>query len=104
MCGRYASTRSSATLATELDATDDVDHDAIGRFNTAPSQLVRVAVPDRDRGARSLTAAQWGFRRFRGMARAMTNARAETAGSSKLFGRAVASGRLVVPMDGWYEW
>ncbi|HEY3502729.1 MAG TPA: SOS response-associated peptidase [Actinocatenispora sp.] len=104
MCGRYASTRSSDAIATELDASNDVEHDVLGRYNTAPSQLIRVAVHNPDTDRRSLTAAQWGFRRFRGMTAAPTNARAETAGTSRLFTTAVRGGRLVVPMDGWYEW
>lgn len=106
MCGRYDSHRSTADLSAYLDAEDDTGGLVTGRFNTAPTQLVRIAV--REGGRALLRAAKWGLVPFWAkdprLGARMVNARAETAADKPAYRTAVRRTRALVPMDGWYEW
>ncbi len=108
MCGRYASTRSAADLATLFEATDETDGDLVPDFNIAPTDPAPI-VRQSSRGETPvLTVARWGLvpawsRDASGGAR-MINARAETVVTSKAFARSFAERRCLVPADGWYEW
>ncbi|GAA4206488.1 SOS response-associated peptidase [Actinocatenispora rupis] len=106
MCGRYDSHRSTADLSTYLDAEDDTDGLSAGRYNTAPTQRVRIVVRADER--RVLRAATWGLVPFWAkdsrIGQRMINARAETAAAKPAFRTAVRHTRALVPMDGWYEW
>ncbi len=107
MCGRYATTVPAPELARIFDAVDETDGGSIADFNVAPTDpmpIVRVA----RRGLRVVSVARWGFvpswaADRRGAAR-MINARAETVATSRVYGRAFARQRCLVPADGWYEW
>lgn len=105
MCGRYATSRSSADLAALFGATDDVEG-LEPDYNVAPTDPVPVVrLLD---GARQLGSARWGLlphwaKDLRAGAR-MINARAETVATSKAFASAFAGRRCLVPADGWYEW
>ncbi len=72
----------------------------------APTQAV-AAVVQRD-SERTIEALRWGlvpswFERVTSNAR-MINARAESLASSAAYRRAFASGRCIIPADGFYEW
>jgi putative SOS response-associated peptidase YedK len=100
MCGRYDSHRSSGELAAALEAVDATSGDAAGRYNTAPTQEIRLAATNRDTGERKLRTAYWGL--FHNSK--IINARAETAAERPAFRSALGSRRAIIPADGWYEW
>jgi putative SOS response-associated peptidase YedK len=108
MCGRYATTRSSADLSALFDA-DDETHDGLAAdYNVAPTDPVPIVRMSRSAGARVLTRVKWGLvpayaKDTRGGAR-MINARAETVTKSGAFAPSFAKRRCLVPADGWYEW
>ena len=115
MCGRYASTRSSADLATLFDALDTTDESLVPDYNLAPTDpapIVRVSASARADGrsasSRVVAVARWGLvpawsADARGGAR-MINARAETVATSRAFASSFERRRCLVPADGWYEW
>ncbi len=106
MCGRFSSARPSTDLAVELDAEDVTGGDVPGRYNTAPTQLVRVVTGGE--AGRRLEAAKWGLVPFWAkdpkVGTRMINARAETAAAKPAYRDAVRRMRALVPMDGWFEW
>jgi putative SOS response-associated peptidase YedK len=108
MCGRYATTRSSADLSALFDA-DDETHDGLAAdYNVAPTDPVPIVRVSRSAGARVLTRVRWGLvpayaKDTRGGAR-MINARVETVTKSGAFAPSFAKRRCLVPADGWYEW
>jgi putative SOS response-associated peptidase YedK len=108
MCGRYASTKSSADLATLFDALDETDGDLVPDYNVAPTDPVGIVRHSTRTTERVLTVARWGLvPAWSGDASAaarMINARAETVATSRAFGRSFAERRCLVPADGWYEW
>ncbi len=106
MCGRFSQGERSDRLAALFGADPD-EHLPPGRFNTAPTDPIRIVV---ERERRTLTAAQWGFRPFwlEGARTAprggWINAKAETALESRAFGPALRTHRCVIPADAFYEW
>lgn len=107
MCGRYATTRSSADLSLLFEAVDETTGLA-PRYNVAPTDPVPVVRTDPGDHRRLLCVGRWGLLPHwatdpRAGAR-MINARAETVATSPAFARAYASRRALVPVDGWYEW
>ncbi|MGH3685009.1 MAG: SOS response-associated peptidase [Pseudonocardiaceae bacterium] len=119
MCGRYASTRNSATLAVEFDALDGTDGAAPrARHNVAPTTPVcsvvtrhprdAQGVPDPDCTVRSIRVMRWGlvphWAKDPKIGSRLINARAETAASKPAFRDAVTRRRCLIPADGWYEW
>ncbi len=106
MCGRYSSSRPSSDLAADLGAEDVTGVDVPGRYNTAPTQLVRVVTGAGE--GRRLEAAKWGLVPFWAkdpkIGARMINARSETAASKPAYRDAVRRMRALVPMDGWFEW
>jgi putative SOS response-associated peptidase YedK len=108
MCGRYASTRSAADLASLFDAYDETEGDLVEDFNLAPTDPAPIVrLTEREPG-RILAIARWGLVPAwapgpEGAAR-MINARAETVARSPAFARSFAQRRCLVPADGWYEW
>ncbi|MGH3915605.1 MAG: SOS response-associated peptidase [Pseudonocardiaceae bacterium] len=119
MCGRYASTRNPATLATEFDAIDGTEGSARGpEYNVAPTTQVLSVVtrhprdaagsPDPERTVRSIRVMRWGlvphWAKDPGVGSRMINARAESATTKPAYRDAVARRRCLLPADGWYEW
>lgn len=106
MCGRFSQGERSDRLAALFGADPDDDLPP-GRYNTAPTDPIRIVV-ERDR--RTLTAAEWGFKPFwleaaRTASRGgWINAKAETALESRAFGPALRTHRCVIPADAFYEW
>ena len=108
MCGRYASTRSAADLATLFDALDDTDDDLVADYNIAPTDPAPIVRLSTRAAGRVLTVARWGlvpaWSRDRTGAARMINARAETVATSRAFAPSWQRRRCLVPADGWYEW
>jgi putative SOS response-associated peptidase YedK len=112
MCGRYATSRSSADLSALFDAEDDTGDGLEPDYNVAPTDpvpIVRMSrSSQRGAGARVLSRVKWGLvpayaKDTRGGAR-MINARAETVTKSGAFAPSFQKRRCLVPADGWYEW
>src|SRR5690606_3769837 len=107
MCGRYATTRSSADLSRLFEAVDE----ATGlrpRYNVAPTDPVPLVRMAPDGPHRLLSVGRWGLlphwaKEPRVGAR-MINARSETLAGSPAFANAYAHRRALIPVDGWYEW
>jgi len=125
MCGRYATTRTSADLSALFEALDETGRgpdpgggsDPGGgpgpagplapSWNVAPTDPVPV-VRVRSAGHRALVVARWGlvpaWADSPKVGARMINARAETVATARAFARAFAGRRCLVPADGWYEW
>jgi putative SOS response-associated peptidase YedK len=108
MCGRYASTRSAADLATLFEAVDETEGDLVADYNLAPTDPAPIVRQSTRLDEPVLSVARWGLvpawsQDAAGAAR-MINARAETVAQSRAFARSFAQRRCLVPADGWYEW
>src|SRR5207249_3278084 len=104
MCGRYTFTNPRMALA-RLEVQRQLDTQLSPRFNVTPAQRVPVVVADD--GTRSVRLMRWGYRPrwiTSPKAPAPINARAETLREKPLYRGALASGRCVIPADGYYEW
>lgn len=115
MCGRYASTKSVDDLAVAYQATgagtgDDFMARWRGAFSIPPTSqapIVRERVDADGVVGRELELAAWGLKpswQRDPKARGFHNARLETVAEKPSFRTAFASRRVVVPMDGYYEW
>ncbi|WP_370618527.1 SOS response-associated peptidase [Mumia sp. Pv 4-285] len=114
MCGRYATTRSSADLSAEFEAepADDLP-ELRPDYNVAPTKVVPLILERRSseepgtprRLVKGLT---WGlvpsWAKERAIGNRMINARAETIAEKPSFRAAFAKRRAIVPADGFYEW
>lgn len=116
MCGRYATTRTSAELddAFAADLGDGVELPPAD-WNVAPTKQAPLVVgrrrEDADEDApprRELHAATWGlvpsWAKDRSIGSRMINARSETVAEKPAFRSAFARRRAIVPADGYYEW
>lgn len=116
MCGRYATTQTSASLnrAFEVDLANsfvELEPD----YNVAPTKLAPVLIgrrpedaPAGDRPLRELLTARWGlvpsWAKDPSIGNRLINARSETAAEKPAFKKAFASRRALIPADGYYEW
>jgi putative SOS response-associated peptidase YedK len=108
MCGRYATSRSSADLSALFDADDDTGDGLEPDYNVAPTDPVPIVRISRSAEGRVLSRVKWGLvpsyaKDTRGGAR-LINARAETVTKSGAFSPSFQKRRCLVPADGWYEW
>jgi putative SOS response-associated peptidase YedK len=108
MCGRYATSRSSADLSALFDADDDTGDGLEPDYNVAPTDPVPIVRISRSAGARVLSRVKWGLvpsyaKDTKGAAR-LINARSETVTKSGAFSPSFQKRRCLVPADGWYEW
>jgi putative SOS response-associated peptidase YedK len=115
MCGRVIQASPPGELALEIvEGLEDRDYGGGGRYgnvppryNGAPSQELWVIRRDAVSGRRSLDLLRWGL-----LPSVLTekpkpppiNARSESVATSRLFGRAYAKRRCIVPVDGFFEW
>jgi len=108
MCGRYATTRSSADLSKLFEAYDETEGAVKADYNVAPTDPVPIVRFSAGRSARVLTVARWGlvppWATDPRIGARMINARAETVATSRAYAKAFESRRCLVPADGWYEW
>ena len=112
MCGRFVSTSTPDAIADYFGA--DIDVENLGQnFNVAPTQDVYgvVAGPGTSPGiqvAPVLRAFHWGlipsWAKERKIGNRMINARSETLTEKPAFRSLVKKKRLIIPMDGFYEW
>lgn len=115
MCGRYATTQTSASLnrAFEVDLADSfVEQEP--DYNMAPTKLAPVIIGRRDddapapRPRRELLTARWGlvpsWAKDPAIGNRMINARSETVAEKPAYKQAFARRRALVPADGYYEW
>lgn len=115
MCGRYASSASTADLVVEFDVDETIGDDIVPSWNIAPTDPVRAVIDRRSRRAgvtapetRQLRTLRWGLvpgwaKDRRGGAK-MINARAETVTTKPAFKAAAARRRCLLPALGYYEW
>jgi putative SOS response-associated peptidase YedK len=113
MCGRYAITRPKDKLTGLFKIDDGMAADVSRQdYNVAPSKkapvvLARAADEESNGPAvRQLRMLRWGMVPFwaKDAKRASANARAETVHEKPTFRGAFAKRRLLVPVDGFYEW
>jgi putative SOS response-associated peptidase YedK len=112
MCGRYATTRTPASLndafgAELADSFVELEPD----YNMAPTKLAPLLIArGRDDGppTRELLIAKWGlvpsWAKDPKIGNRMINARSETVAEKPAFKRAFGKRRAIVPADGYYEW
>ncbi len=114
MCGRYASSSTTAGLYGEFGVEEVTDDDLAPSWNIAPTDPVRVVLERPPRGeddaapVRQLRTVRWGLvpswsKDKKGAAR-LINARQETVTQKPAFKTAAARRRCLVPADGYYEW
>jgi putative SOS response-associated peptidase YedK len=104
VCGRYVSTTTSARLA-EIFAADPSDISAMPRFNVAPGARVPVVTEENDDHV--IAEFRWGLIPHwsrEDLGTRLSNARGETVWDKPSFRDAVRRHRVIVPMDGFYEW
>jgi len=110
MCGRFVASSSPDQIAAYFGA--DVAVDSLGQnFNVAPTHDVYGVVAPHGGDASStprLEAFHWGlipsWAKDRKIASRMINARSETLAEKPSFKGLFKKKRLLVPMDGFYEW
>lgn len=111
MCGRYATSRTTAALNQEFEI--DLAHslaDIEADYNAAPTKQLPIVVERLTEGSptRQLRLARWGlvpsWAKDQSIGNKMINARAETIAEKPSFRQAYAKRRALVPADGYYEW
>jgi len=111
VCGRFVSSNSPDEIAAYFGAVvdPDVPEPDVERenFNVAPTDDVLAVVADRGLH-RAVKSYRWGLvpswaKDVKAGAK-MINARAETIGEKSVFKKLMHGKRLLVPMDGFYEW
>jgi len=107
MCGRFVATNSPTALADFFGASTAASPDLDANYNVAPTTDVLAVVADAQ-GDRRIEAFRWGLVPSWAddvrIGSRMINARAETLAEKSSFRRPFARTRLLVPMDGFYEW
>jgi putative SOS response-associated peptidase YedK len=107
MCGRFTQTQDYAALARRFGLPPE-GPELAPRYNLAPGQDAPVIVWDHRRQTRRLGMLRWGlvppWADEPGRGPRPINARAEGLAEKRLFRRALARRRCLVPADGFYEW
>lgn len=106
MCGRFVSTQQPEQIGAYFDAETAVD--TLGQnYNVAPTHDIYGVVESAD-GQRRVEAFHWGlvpvWAKDRKIASKMINARSETLSEKNSFKSLFTKKRVLVPMDGFYEW
>lgn len=112
MCGRYATTQTSASLndafgAELADSFVELEPD----YNMAPTKLAPLVIArpsDEGPPTRELLTAKWGlvpsWAKDPSIGNRMINARSETVAEKPAFKKAFGKRRAIIPADGYYEW
>ena len=111
MCGRYASSRNAADLASAFEVEEPPEESIPPSWNVAPTDPVWAVLqrPGKQGTApRQLRVLRWGLvpswaKDAKGAAR-LINARRETVTEKPAFRAAYARRRCLLPADGYYEW
>ncbi len=106
MCGRFVSTNQPDQIAAFFGA--DVAVDTLGEnHNVAPTHDIYGVRAD-ESGVRRVEAFHWGlipsWAKDRKIASRMINARSETLAEKPAFKGLFKKKRILIPMDGFYEW
>lgn len=106
MCGRFVSTQSADAIAEFFGAS--FEGEALPpNYNVAPTVDV-YGVVQSPQGERRVEPYHWGlvpsWAKDTKIGSKMINARAETIGEKPAFRSLLKRHRLIVPMDGFYEW
>jgi putative SOS response-associated peptidase YedK len=106
MCGRFVSSQSPDKIAEFFGAS--FEGDALpANFNVAPTNDVYAVVAGSD-GERRLEPYHWGlvpsWAKDVKIGSKMINARSETIAEKPAFKGLLKKHRLIIPMDGFYEW
>lgn len=112
MCGRFVASSSPQQIADFFGAAalTSTAEPLSPSFNVAPTNDVVAIVADRDSHgeARHLEIVRWGlvptWAKDAKIGSKMINARAETLSEKPSFKRLFRDRRLIIPMDGFYEW
>jgi putative SOS response-associated peptidase YedK len=107
MCGRFVSSNSPERIAEFFGAALDVG--SLGQnYNVAPTNDVYGIVAPADAPTPLVRAFHWGlvpsWAKDTKIGSRMINARAETVAEKPAFKRLLVKHRLIMPMDGFYEW
>ena len=108
MCGRMALYSDPDRIARILDAQLALEREGWGpSWNVAPTDPI-LGVAEDEHGVRSLRSYRWGLlpagaKDLKQGARAF-NARSETVATKPTFRSAFKRGRILVPVDGFFEW
>lgn len=106
MCGRFVSSSSPEVISQFFGASFDTE-ELPANHNVAPTNDVYAVVADQS-GARHVRSFRWGlvpsWAKDVKIGSKMINARAETLGEKPAFKGLFKKHRLIVPMDGFYEW
>jgi putative SOS response-associated peptidase YedK len=111
VCGRYASSRNAADLASAFEVQEPPEQTLPPSWNVAPTDPVWAVLqrPDQQGAAgRRLRVLRWGLvpswaKDAKGAAR-LINARRETVADKPAFRAAYARRRCLLPADGYFEW
>jgi putative SOS response-associated peptidase YedK len=106
MCGRIAQYRDAREYAQSLTLTSPVylfdPADRRPGFNLAPGAHPLAVLPDQ-----AIRTIRWGYRPAWAAEQHLPqaiNARSDSAAASGYFRDLWRRGRVIVPLDGWYEW
>jgi putative SOS response-associated peptidase YedK len=106
MCGRFVSTQQPDAIAQFFGASFEGDG-LPANYNVAPTNDVYAVVADAD-GDRRVEAFHWGlvpsWAKDVKIGSKMINARSETIAEKPAFKGLFKKHRLIIPMDGFYEW
>jgi putative SOS response-associated peptidase YedK len=106
MCGRFVTSQPPDAIAQFFGASFEGDV-PLANFNVAPTNDVLAVVADAD-GQRRLEAFHWGlvpsWAKDLKIGSKMINARSETVAEKPAFKGLMKKHRLIIPMDGFYEW
>jgi len=113
MCGRYANARTKAQIALDFQVAEKyVEVKDKPDYNVTPQKrapIVLTAAPPEGQAAdmvRQVRLALWGLRPgfLKPEQRGFPNARVEGLAEKRSFAKPLRERRILVPMDGFYEW
>ncbi|MCP2323662.1 putative SOS response-associated peptidase YedK [Hamadaea flava] len=113
MCGRYANARTKTQIALDFQVAEEyVEVKDVPDYNVTPQKrapIVLTAAPPGDRSAdaiRQVRLALWGLRPgfLKPEQRGFANARVEGLAEKRSFAKPLRESRILVPMDGFFEW
>ena len=106
VCGRFVRTFTNADLVAELQVVESTNVNLDANWNVPPTS--RIAVIGFRDSKRALRIMEWGlipkWSKDATRQSSMINARVETAHEKPSFRNLIKNHRVVIPMDGFYEW
>lgn len=107
MCGRFVSSHSADKIAEFFGASFEGEQALPANYNVAPTQDVYAVVANAA-GEREVQPFHWGlvpsWAKDIKIGTKMINARSETIAEKPAFRGPLKKHRLIIPMDGFYEW